>query len=567
MSLEHYQHEPLPNSRDYIRLVEILPAAKKDHLTVIIKAFEISYAPPYAALSYTWGSEELSKSIIANGKLLQVTENCWYALGQLRLHNLCGYYWIDAICINQSDEAEKSAQVNLMGTTYRNSEFGAVAVGRHDRGTRYLCQKLDELRMAREVYDEVFFERLGEAALERLFHCLTSLAMRPYWNRLWIVQEFALPPRVVLLCGGSCISFNDIRSLINALQKSEATKSDMNNMWEVLPMDSTLRLRSLIGESTGGLAPFGEVLGFLGLRGCNDPRDRVFGVLSLVEWAINTEPLDANYSMSVSQLASKALKLHQRHEHVPAVGRLLRILQVSAEDEGLWTMWEERRHGKERSSLHDPLRDSLRFHLLQERFEPSQKHLKNTGDVFVIADDARLRPLSDGWSCLEMHLPVSLHSPYESFAHWLTSAPILFPSAARPGDVLMEVSCGVAKGAIWTTYPDYLHGTTLVLRPMDSSKPYYSIIGHAIFPSGLPFSFTARHFYGLNLKDDIDFTLHVGADDLLLWAWQRLHWGQLRCTSLEECDEKMDVFSADFCHEPHSSYAQARPCVPRHRRE
>ena len=172
------------------------------------------------------GNEELVKTIVANDKVLHVTDSCWFALGQLRLNCLCKYYWIDAICINQKDDVEKSAQVDFMDATYRVVECGVVALGRHNRASQYLFQQLPALSFPREyplqengsgtgdsqplqarTFSEASLGALDPICRERLSTGMLALAMRPYWNRLWIAQEFALPPRIVLCCGNSCVNF------------------------------------------------------------------------------------------------------------------------------------------------------------------------------------------------------------------------------------------------------------------------------------------------------------------------------------------------------------------------
>ena len=71
-------------------------------------------APPYEALSYTWGNPKRDKIILCYGKRLRVTKNCKNALLALRARRRAylqmedadadrlvqWYVWIDAICID-----------------------------------------------------------------------------------------------------------------------------------------------------------------------------------------------------------------------------------------------------------------------------------------------------------------------------------------------------------------------------------------------------------------------------------------------------------------------------------
>lgn len=74
----------------------------------------------YEALSYTWfidrdlGSPVKGnmRTIVCDGGLLEVHQNLYNGLLQLRDLKRDLPIWVDAICINQVDEDEKSAQVS-----------------------------------------------------------------------------------------------------------------------------------------------------------------------------------------------------------------------------------------------------------------------------------------------------------------------------------------------------------------------------------------------------------------------------------------------------------------------
>ena len=63
---------------------------------------------PYAALSYCWGDASVTRPIKLNGDTFYVTTNLWNCLSVLRTEDFADYYWVDAICINQQDNEEKS---------------------------------------------------------------------------------------------------------------------------------------------------------------------------------------------------------------------------------------------------------------------------------------------------------------------------------------------------------------------------------------------------------------------------------------------------------------------------
>ena len=89
----------------------------------------------YEALSYVWGEEKDKLKIMLDNKPFKVTRNLQDFLLQMRpkcsaSSVRAGPFWIDAISINQTDNKEKGAQVNMMGDIYRNCERCIVWMGK-----------------------------------------------------------------------------------------------------------------------------------------------------------------------------------------------------------------------------------------------------------------------------------------------------------------------------------------------------------------------------------------------------------------------------------------------------
>lgn len=90
-----------------------------------------SHIPEYIAVSYVWGSTEPSnlRDIfihVEGGKLqcVAVTSNCDLMLKQMRQQRKG--VWVDAICIDQKSNADKSAQVALMKDIYYHAPRVAI---------------------------------------------------------------------------------------------------------------------------------------------------------------------------------------------------------------------------------------------------------------------------------------------------------------------------------------------------------------------------------------------------------------------------------------------------------
>lgn len=113
-----------------VKIVETSPIIVCELRTVSIYPL----LPAYSALSYVWGDATVTKDIAINGHVFPVTTNLAGALlkiGQQWRRSFperdgsdanC-WFWIDAICINQTDLGEKSSQVPLMALIYLGAEL------------------------------------------------------------------------------------------------------------------------------------------------------------------------------------------------------------------------------------------------------------------------------------------------------------------------------------------------------------------------------------------------------------------------------------------------------------
>ena len=84
---------------------------------------------PYEALSYTWGDTRHLAAINLDGCIFPVTSNLESALRALRDNEKAKVFWVDAICINQSDINEQGQQVRNIRDIYSSAEHVVVWLG------------------------------------------------------------------------------------------------------------------------------------------------------------------------------------------------------------------------------------------------------------------------------------------------------------------------------------------------------------------------------------------------------------------------------------------------------
>jgi Heterokaryon incompatibility protein (HET) len=118
-------YKGLSFSKAEIRLLSFDSSATGLSLQCSLITVPLPKAPPYIALSYTWGNSTNTIVILVNKNEVKITANLCTALLRLRAEGIT-YIWADALCINQGDDEERTAQVGRMGTIFRKASEVAV---------------------------------------------------------------------------------------------------------------------------------------------------------------------------------------------------------------------------------------------------------------------------------------------------------------------------------------------------------------------------------------------------------------------------------------------------------
>jgi hypothetical protein len=193
----------------------------------------------YEALSYTWGSPADLLSILVNQTEVPVTRNLHAALQHLREDTDEVILWVDALCINQMDDAEKSEQVSMMKEIYEYAKNTRVWLGPADESSDDIMIQLAEIGktvmdsgaydlfikmtvlsikdtpaaaqaedQAKELLQAMFDTSYSQ--LEGSLRLLTgfcTLLSRQYWSRVWILQEIVVSNNVEVHCGKMRLRF------------------------------------------------------------------------------------------------------------------------------------------------------------------------------------------------------------------------------------------------------------------------------------------------------------------------------------------------------------------------
>ena len=95
-----------------------------------LRLVDLRDSPSFTALSYVWGESSPTRDVVwCNSTAVPVTKSCYEAVCALRHIYGAMTIWIDAICINQEDEAEKSVQIPLIREIYTWAEAVYIWLG------------------------------------------------------------------------------------------------------------------------------------------------------------------------------------------------------------------------------------------------------------------------------------------------------------------------------------------------------------------------------------------------------------------------------------------------------
>lgn len=368
VSNSSFTHEPLPNPAKYIRLLELLD----DDYSKIIKVrcrlttWPIDRAPRYHAISYTWGDAESNTNILMNGRALKVRTNCelalkqayWYKKRQFYLYRTMTYYWIDAICIDQSNLGEKGQQVAMMGSIYKNASLVLACIGDHADDSLFVFQTFygSPIRLTRRSN---IFRFHNDSPLsywfcmthrfstpQRFLIALIRLVSRPYFSRLWVLQELKLAQKVNVLCGQHSLSRDDAWNLFCAtshylkwynekctrflwpptIPRKKEWFENIRVLRRTLNYDYPLwlwdkgHLKRLYEQSSVTfrmvehyrMEIFHLLHYYVRLLQCADLKDKVYGIISLIDWG-DVAPPKPDYTKSDLKVAAEFLDAIMKH--------------------------------------------------------------------------------------------------------------------------------------------------------------------------------------------------------------------------------------------------------------
>jgi hypothetical protein len=387
MSIEPqiFNHDPLDTSKQEIRLLRILPLRKsqRGEIRCLLKHFDLddvcangisdedddrswsladvfgarledlSGGFTYQALSYNWGVGEML-DIIINGKTFKVRENLYHFLDECRSTPLVyNYIWIDQICIDQGTINERNHQVQHMGSIFKSASQVIVWLGPlNDDLSEIAFQFIKEDKPGRSRSGDSPEKPILVKDSRLLVESMRTLFDRPYWTRLWIVQEALLAKDLVFCLGPVCTPVAQLihfcRTQIKWFRDTSSDGLDISNRKFIVPKEvcelifgveyiaptNNLHATSSPSNPEGrhhspqrrphALQHFSlsQLIANFSSLDCADSRDKVFGLLGLVR---PEDRITIDYRMSCTEILKLIQFRVRSDERLQALGQNMGI--------------------------------------------------------------------------------------------------------------------------------------------------------------------------------------------------------------------------------------------------
>lgn len=269
----------------------------------------------FEALSYVWGSSTRPHVVHLETGYLPVTENLHAALLHLRDHALPRIVWADAICINQDDARERSAQVGLMAAIY--SKATRVLVWLEDRasaGDQFQGHTLADSGPALEVIRAAAEGQSANPQDYKLGHrAIRSLFERSWFRHIWVLQEVSVARQILMISHSTeidgyafCLGLSRLGFASDDADIQNCVRSTIHVI-----KGANYRPKCVNACSDGpspNTRPLAELINMYHDREATDRRDKIYALLGLSSDNGSTWDLSADYEISWQDLFYRVVR-------------------------------------------------------------------------------------------------------------------------------------------------------------------------------------------------------------------------------------------------------------------
>lgn len=352
----------IPSAPLHIRLLSLYWSEKHGPVMCSMDTVELDSAPPFAALSYSWGKEAgMPHWIYCNGQRIPVRSNLFRALDFLSeppmmilrqadrhlqksdFHGLetglepeTSYrirrLWVDALCIDQENQAEKTEQVQQMGRIYSKAERVISWVSPN---VEFNMNGLEIFVWGKHAFLGVFDESVHLEEECETVHGVPShdhpgwrevlaLFRNEYFERSWVVQEVALAKKAVLVIRRMEIDWHLVGGVAGVFDELKIWQfKDKHNPYRLPlmknPFENAKKLHSLCIDRKKTHEML-DLLVQLREWKCGDPIDKVYSLFGITNSPVRTARYGVN-KYDLFRQTARALILQRQNldvlSHVP----------------------------------------------------------------------------------------------------------------------------------------------------------------------------------------------------------------------------------------------------------
>ncbi|KAL5365089.1 HET-domain-containing protein [Aspergillus floccosus] len=292
----------LPPSPTVTRMIRLLPDEDND-APIECKLFNYSLVTEhsdgvhhlYEALSYAWGSDVKSESVILNESPFFVTKNLHAALLCLRDCQLERILWIDALSINQEDGDEKSQQIPLMRRIYAQARCVIVWLGEDRKdsdGVLDYIRHIAEDKVRKDIPADDKVMSVNHAA------CL-ELLQQAWFRRIWVLQEVGVARCITVICGSVQINGHAFCEGIGQLKLPTHLQ---RLIYPVIRLMTGAIFRSIYEVDSRGAHRLSQLIDMYHSHQATNKHDKIYALLGLSSDDPSTRGLKPNYNLPWSEV-------------------------------------------------------------------------------------------------------------------------------------------------------------------------------------------------------------------------------------------------------------------------
>ena len=291
---EDFEYEPLNDTRPTIRVVKIHPGSADSTIKCTLQLIDLK-EDSHACLSYVCGTSETRETILLNGKRFTVLPNLFSFLKKARSMEISDWLWIDAISIHQSDDDERSRQVQQMANIYRLARHVLVWLGDWPINEAKAFKRQVQLytgpesKMASKWPARYALERDWKSAFE-------YFAKMSYFSRTWICQEIIVSKQRYVIVRDELIDWSDVATFV----ARDAVKYDIDRQ----PKNFNVWRLCNVGPGTDRTYRTGHVLYIVKETECTERRDRLYAILGLID---PNGAFPVSYEKSLTEIFTDAI--------------------------------------------------------------------------------------------------------------------------------------------------------------------------------------------------------------------------------------------------------------------